>query len=783
MYFMKVVNNLKYIDKFLSILKTDRNTFATYILTLISIYLAVDRLLEMVFLFFTGISVSYWGPIQYTLSIACPVFAFLFSGSSKFASSFEKKITIFNTYIIGLYIIGISMAVQFINKLCWLLLLSVPNYTTIVTEYSYLIRPAFQSISIYIPLVTALPVFKFIFLKVNDVLDEQKSINDYAGIDLSDKTKGWGPYTCEIEIAKDRKTGKSIKIPECRRFESMLVVGTSGSGKTTMVFEPMMARDLEKKFFFKEAAKEMGFTALKTGIASLECPYDNSYINDHFNLNMLKPSSGKEKIFKTYMHKMIYSDVGEVVYKNIGFTAMSPDYESISHIKEVAENYHIPLNIIDPNDKDSLGLNPFIHPDPSKTAATISSVISRMYTSKHPEEDAILWQNAGVQAVESLTILLKVMYPRLHNGLLPNLEDMLNMFNNFDLVEDMCNKLESDEKLSKEYSLLIGYFKKHFYKNGSAREDTEKFVFSAATQLDNLLRNSGVRNILCNRSNNIDFDRALLNGEVTLICTRRGDLGGIENKAFGMFVILIMQSSVLRRPGTEKTRIPHFLYIDEFSDFVGQSTEPLFILYRKYHVGSIISIQNLDQLGVDGDLKYRQTILANSTTKIIFGNNSPEDNVFWEKEIGDHREWKFVNDYDTSKTEYSSTYKSIKWDWKPNHKAGQIQALKFKQCVFKTKDLKGKNIAGPGSVDFLEEKYQKLHSSKIYNFSRFTKGISEDDNKSRSKKRKEKFDPSKITFSSDSNGEIDPIKNNTTDANFLLNNDDAIVFDIKNNKN
>ena len=38
---------MKIIDKFLNFLKTDRNTFATYILTLITVYLAVDRVVEM----------------------------------------------------------------------------------------------------------------------------------------------------------------------------------------------------------------------------------------------------------------------------------------------------------------------------------------------------------------------------------------------------------------------------------------------------------------------------------------------------------------------------------------------------------------------------------------------------------------------------------------------------------------------------------------------------------------------------------------------------------------
>ena len=36
-----------------------------------------------------------------------------------------------------------------------------------------------------------------------------------------------------------------------------------------------------------------------------------------------------------------------------------------------------------------------------------------------------------MQAVENLSIMLKEMYPRLSNGLLPNLEDMLKMLNDF----------------------------------------------------------------------------------------------------------------------------------------------------------------------------------------------------------------------------------------------------------------------------------------------------------------------------------------------------------------
>ena len=107
---------MKIIDKFLKKLNASRNTFVTYILTLISLYLIVDRLVELLFMIFTGVSVSYWGPLQYTLALACPIFAYLFSPSSEFASSKNMKVTLFLTYVVALYIIALSMFFQWSNR-------------------------------------------------------------------------------------------------------------------------------------------------------------------------------------------------------------------------------------------------------------------------------------------------------------------------------------------------------------------------------------------------------------------------------------------------------------------------------------------------------------------------------------------------------------------------------------------------------------------------------------------------------------------------------------------
>ena len=772
---------MKYIDKFLKLLNTDRNTFATYILTLITVYIAVDRIVEMLLMIFTGVSYSYWGPIQYTFALACPVFAYLFSGASKFATSKAKKVTLFYIYIIGLYIIALSMFTQWLNQGAWLLLLSVPNYTELITDFSDLVTPAMVSISLYLPLATIFPLFKWLFFGINDSKDQLRSIWDYGGINLSSKTEGTGPYTAEVYLCYDVETGKSVTIPESSRYQSLFVCGGSGSGKTSQVYEPLMARDLEKKYFYKEVSKEMGFTALKTGIATLTCPYTSEYINANFNLNMIKPKENKVNVYNTYMQKMIIAGSGDnYVYKNLGLTYMAPDIESINRMKKVLKAHKLKANIIDPNDMNSIGLNPFVFDDPIQTAIAISTVLKGLYTSSNPDMTLAYRENAANQAVENLAILLKEMYPRLHNDDLPTLEDLLNCLTNFDLVVDLCEELKQDSELNTKYSALVSYIERNFYPNAPSRNDMEKFVTHATAQLDSLLRYSGVKNILCNRVNTINFDKALSNGEITLICTRRGDLGPNIHQAFGLFCILMMEYSVLRRPGTEKDRIPHFLYIDEFSDFVGNATDPLFTIYRKYKVSTVVSVQNLAQL--DGaDKKHRSTIVANCSNKFVFGNNSPEDNEWWSKEIGEEKRWQFGNTYDTAKGEYDPKLSGIKYGPVTRYQPGKIQALKFKQGFYKLKNLSGKFDNGIVILDFLSAKYSEDKPVKLYDFDKYNSGTPYTPEESINKKPRNNL--KHYHFDDNVEDEIDPINTDTTDSKYLFDNEDAIVINLKKKNN
>ena len=773
---------MKLIDKIIKKLGTDRNTFFAYILTLITAYIVVDRVIELLFMCFTGMSVSYWGPIRYTIAMAVPALAYTISVPSKLAKSDEMKINFFYTYCVALYIVFISMCVQWLNYIGWLGLLSVPNFGTIINEFSNLIKPAFTAICVYIPLATFFTLVRWLYRVINDPIfpnSFKDSILDFGGIDLSKAPETTGPYSCDVTLCKDRTTGKPVKILENRRFESTLIVGPSGTGKSAMIIEPMIARDLEKKLFFREEAKAMGFAALKSGIATLNCPYTNEYLNKNFNLNMLVPENGKDKIFKLYMKKMIYfeSPDGKITYKNIGLTSVTPDFEQTKRLAAVAKNLGVPVHVIDPLDPTSIGLNPFIINPPALCALTITMVLRNLYFAPGPNPEAAYMTDIAFQAVQNLVILLKVMFPKLNGGLIPTLEDLLKCLNDFDLVESMCNELQKDPELAKEYELQIHYFKEHFYRNSDGRKDMKRYLQLITASLDTLLRTGAVRNIICNRYNNINLADALANGEVILFSSRANDIGGTAHGGFGKFFLWLFMIAVEGRPGNEKSRTPYFLYIDDFNRYYDVCFDDMFTQFRKYHVGTIFAIPNLASLGGPSSPAL-QSLSANAPTKVTFGNCTPDEFSWWTNELGKRREWVVKPGYDPGKSdEYGSSLGNPEWAWKDNFVEAKLQGLKFKGIVYKTKDAKGKNVINYGSVDFLESKYKEPYKAKNYDFGKFNNGTVEEEKKP----KKVKFDPDNLNWG-DLNGEVNPIQINTTDSTYLFDNEDAIVVDLNNKK-
>lgn len=732
-------------DILLKPFKITLNDFFTYIFSILAVYFTVDRITELFIMMFKGQCISYWSPIKYTCVLAVIVCAYCFYCSSTMCTTITSPMKAYIKYSALFRIVATVMAAQWVNMILWMVLMQVASFKFIATNLPEVAISAIRALSLLLPLLSIRGAVEYY---INDVMDADQdwidSFEDFKGFKLQtakSMKKLPSTFMCNATICMDDQTGKPAIIPEKKRFEATFVQGATGTGKTSMIVEPMCAMDLERKYFFREVSKKLGFNALQAGIATLEVPYSNEYLNANFTLSYLKPRAGRVNDYKNYVGDMLkYTDpaTNEMYYRGIGFTLVAPDNACIERVQKVAASYNIPVNIIDPMNPETQGINPFVGKDPAKVAAIISTVLKGMYEAENSSGDNVFFANVTQQAFENLAILLKLVYPRMHNGEVPTLEDMLSILNNFDLAEEMCEILKKDPELAEDYKSLIGYFEKNFYKPpvnihgyeisstfGSGRKDTEKFVYGAITQLDNFLRNPGIKRVLCSRTNNVDLDAALQDGHITTVCTRQGDLGEIHQKAFGMFAILSFKDAVLRRPGNEDTRTPHFIYIDEFPLYVNKDTEAFFTLFRKYRCGTLITIQNLSQLTKNKSLAYfKDVIITNTKTQILFGDMTAQESEYWSAELGNKKKWKYKRIMADSKTQdgadkITSNLMTAEISYVPYYKPGKLTTLPFKTCVYKTKNENGKTIVGRGKTDFINKKYYSAHASANYNFAAF----------------------------------------------------------------
>lgn len=730
------------LNKYISLFKSKKNESLTILFLILTFYVIISRTLQIFSMLKYGALDEYWTPYHYAVALMFPVLSYLYYCSSQLLKGKSYKIKYFKYAYISCCLIAFCMLAQWVNEFAWRLLTAQSKFQIVYDNFPNAILTAMRAVTFYLPVVCIGPILFLLVYVLNDgdAQDAIKAINYFDNVKDVEPT---GQLTCQVAVCNNAKTGKAVYTYENRRMEATLIQGATGTGKTATLMLPMCAQDLEKKHFFREYSKELGYKALEAGLAYIDAPISNKELTEKFNLKYLKPFHGKEQQFKEVIKDMIKCDdkqSGEILYRDLGITVVEPDGEYISNMQKVAKNFKIDVITVDPLSENTVGINPFINKSPTKVASIIATVLKGMFDSENPGGTNQFFGQVTQQALENLSIILKVMYPRMHGGALPTLEDMLKMLYDYNIVEMMCDEMKKDAALASEYKILIGYFEKNFYKPplndrgfpipgtvGSGRRETEQFLYGATTQLDNLMRNRDVKRILCSRTNNIDFDDVLANGRIVTCCTRRGQLGSLLSKPFGMFFILSMQDAVLRRPGNENIRVPHFLYIDEFPDFVNKETETCFTLFRKYRCGMIVAIQNLSQLErVESMAFYKQVVVSNTKTQLIFGDTNAEDSKYWSDVFGKYETWKMSSQVQITPLEnlkpgdsgYSEN-NGISISYTETIKPHLVNSMAFKTLFFRTKDSKGRVKQGKGKTNFLDSKYTKPFELAEYNFEKY----------------------------------------------------------------
>lgn len=168
-----------------------------------------------------------------------------------------------------------------------------------------------------------------------------------------------------------------------------------------------------------------------------------------------------------------------------------------------------------------------------------------------------------------------------------------------------------------------------FFRQAFQKRDYGITKQSVYTRIQSLL-NHKVFYELINGKSTINLKGVVDSEKVIILNLSQGKLGTEMSATYGKFIIAMLTSIALKRAHKPKhLRIPTYLFIDEFHNYVTNSIEKILAETRKYGLHLIASNQNLSQID---SKKLKDIILANSRNKFV-GANSPTTLTVLAKEI------------------------------------------------------------------------------------------------------------------------------------------------------
>ena len=106
-----------------------------------------------------------------------------------------------------------------------------------------------------------------------------------------------------------------------------------------------------------------------------------------------------------------------------------------------------------------------------------------------------------------------------------------------------------------------------------------------------------LRNIIWQPESSFDIWDVMDSGKCLIMNLSKGKMGDINADLLGMMIVSQVRLWAFRRADIdEDDRVPHFLYIDEFQNFVTPAIESILSEARKYKLWLVVAHQYLDQL-------------------------------------------------------------------------------------------------------------------------------------------------------------------------------------------
>ena len=590
-------------------------------------------------------------PLYIITASVGPIIMWVLSTDTEYWNFHNRKIFLIRLCIIN----AVAVFLQPVYSLTWRVV--VPNVfkipiTAAMTEGMIILLAQILLVAELAIAITVIIILIYPLLLSKEATIKIKKFKLKHHID----TRKYKENLYDMEVVKDLETGKTITVKEKDRFVHSLINGASGTGKTSSVYLPAIAQDMAQKEKNKIARTKVLISMLIKGEAYVKGPVRE------FNEYTVAP---KEKYKKKYNE--LYKK-----YPDCGTTVIAPNNSIIDDIIKLAKAQNLNVNVLDPAasyDKYEnvivKGINPFFIPfglDEAERAVRISnaaSVFSDVIIAVNEANGKSDVYFSDISKSVTTNIAIVCMLAANIRGKQTNIKEIQNSVSNFELIkknvkeiEDhfhinvIAPKLDTSGGSSNEQITTDNIKKQSGARKETSEKDTENpyyqtilFIksellgegavkmFDQARGLRNLINkllgDPRIKEILsADDAHRIDFDQMLAENSITVVNTAL-EFGSEISRAFGLFFILTQKVSVLRRP--KDKRSTHLIWIDEVSQYMHQSLEEMFTLYRQYGVACYIAIQSLSQMEKSDLTRYLKGVFMGAGTHIVFGRLSPDE--------------------------------------------------------------------------------------------------------------------------------------------------------------
>lgn len=375
----------------------------------------------------------------------------------------------------------------------------------------------------------------------------------------------------DVVLCIDKDTKKPVVIPHKDRYLHTLILGPTGSGKTSQTIIPLLNQDMQNP--------ECGITVIepKTDLA--------------------------EKVYamaKYYGRKVLY------------FNPILPDCPTFNPLygkeEDVIENMVTAFKRLDPD-------SPQYFQDMNEQLLRNALKILKRLEGK----------GTGVLGRGDAATLI-YLYRLITNA----------GGEGYKMVKAFSRLSVPDEETQKEHMDIVNYFLMDYFKEKSK---TYENCSGLRSQVSKITSNKYLRKVLNPPSgvSDIDFDKHLAENGVLAITTAQGKLRDLGSY-LGYFIILTFQSSVFKRPGNERTRRPHFLYIDEFQTYSNPGFADMLTQGRSYRVASHLATQNRALIGMGAGKEgkdFLELVSTNARNIVLYPGANAIDAKYYSEQFGE----------------------------------------------------------------------------------------------------------------------------------------------------